>query len=346
MLHRRPNLSLAARLLSAAAGAALLAGASQDPAPVSAPEPAARAETYLGFPARGHAVRVELVDGEASVSLDGAELPAERLRQQPDRLEILADDGETVLAAVHLARGRGGFQVSERSPRVRLGMQVGVTHEGDGAPHAGEGYAIVVTGVEPGLPADLAGVRVHDMLRSIDDREELAVEDVREILAGKAPGEEVDVRVDREGRQVDLVVRLEGDVHATGDGHFALPFARPAFGIGKQGRVMFWSSKHFSREEFDPEELAQDVEILARLDETFEVQTVEGADGATEDVERQALKLTMRDIQGGAFPFRCSLQVGELEERLDRIEAQLAELLARSASADSESQGGEVLDAR
>ncbi len=340
----RPNrtVNFFARLSAAAAGIALVAG----PVPVQGPDasggrtPGASA-TYLGFPLREHSVRVELDGGETLVLLDGERLSAERLRANGDRIEILGDDCKTLLAAVELGAQRGGFHVVDAQPRVRMGVFVGKRTDGGGPSALPEGeFDVVVTAVEPGLPADRAGLRVHDVLRFIDDRQAMDVDDLREALAGKVPGEELDLLVQREGEELEVVVHLDetGPIDSQGL-PFALPFSRPAFGIGSQGRVLVWSSEHFSTADIDPADLAHDHKLFAHLRKSFQIR--EGEPGGEElefDEETSTMRVTFGgDVESahGMGTFVSSEHLTTLEARLVEIESKLELLLQRTAPADA-----------
>ncbi|MCA1777077.1 MAG: Do family serine endopeptidase [Loktanella sp.] len=66
----------------------------------------------------------------------------------------------------------------------------------------------IVTGVEPGAPAEAAGIEEGDVILSVDGE---AAEDPRKvsrIVAGLAPGSEVPVTISRDGEQIEIVLTL------------------------------------------------------------------------------------------------------------------------------------------
>ncbi|MEP6470549.1 MAG: Do family serine endopeptidase [Acidobacteriota bacterium] len=75
-----------------------------------------------------------------------------------------------------------------------------------------------VQSVEPGKPADRAGVKPGDTIVRVDD---IAVKDTRDLIgyvSGKAPGSSVRLGVIRDGRETGLTAKLaERDVAASGD---------------------------------------------------------------------------------------------------------------------------------
>ena len=66
----------------------------------------------------------------------------------------------------------------------------------------------VVTSVEPGGPAEVAGFEQYDVIRSIDGREITDTRELRLAVANRAPGETIDVKVLREGAEKTLSVKL------------------------------------------------------------------------------------------------------------------------------------------
>jgi serine protease Do len=66
----------------------------------------------------------------------------------------------------------------------------------------------IVTGIEPGAPADAAGIREGDVILSVDGE---AAEDPRQvsrIVANLSPGSEVPVSVSRNGEQIEITLTL------------------------------------------------------------------------------------------------------------------------------------------
>jgi hypothetical protein len=62
--------------------------------------------------------------------------------------------------------------------------------------------------VIPGSPADDAGLEEGDVITAVDGQSVDSVEDVRDALADKEPGDEVTFRVRRDGQEEDVVVTL------------------------------------------------------------------------------------------------------------------------------------------
>ena len=65
-----------------------------------------------------------------------------------------------------------------------------------------------VKDVSKGGGADLAGVKVNDIIVNLEQKKVAELKDIAEILAGKKPGEEVKLTVKRAGKDVELTVKL------------------------------------------------------------------------------------------------------------------------------------------
>lgn len=65
-----------------------------------------------------------------------------------------------------------------------------------------------VKDVSKGGGADLAGVKVNDIIVNLEQKKVAEIKDIAEILVGKKPGEEVKLTVKRAGKDVELTVKL------------------------------------------------------------------------------------------------------------------------------------------
>ena len=65
-----------------------------------------------------------------------------------------------------------------------------------------------VKDVSKGGGADLAGVKVDDIIVNLEQKKVAELKDIAEILAGKKPGDEVKLTVKRAGKDVELTVKL------------------------------------------------------------------------------------------------------------------------------------------
>jgi len=96
----------------------------------------------------------------------------------------------------------------------------------------------LVESIEPGQPADKAGVQHGDVIVKVDDREVETTQDLISYVSGKAPGSKVRLAVIRNGKTLDLTVSLgerrgeqaanEGNAPSNGDG------AREKIGLSVQ----------------------------------------------------------------------------------------------------------------
>ncbi len=66
----------------------------------------------------------------------------------------------------------------------------------------------LVESVEPGQPADKAGVQHGDVIVKVDDREVVTTQDLISYVSSRPPGSKVRLQVNRGGRMQDLTVEL------------------------------------------------------------------------------------------------------------------------------------------
>jgi len=91
--------------------------------------------------------------------------------------------------------------VASESFRTHSGALLGVS----GEPHA-SGLKIVT--VHPGEPADEAGVKVGDILVTFESRKVTSLEQLIEFVGTYQPRRKVDLELLRDGKVVELSVRL------------------------------------------------------------------------------------------------------------------------------------------
>ena len=89
------------------------------------------------------------------------------------------------------------------SHRAAIGAQVGTVTGADGTP-AGTG----VVAVTPGGPADRAGIRAGDVIRSLGDTPTPDAESLTQALTGARPGQSVTLTIARDGQTLTPEVRL------------------------------------------------------------------------------------------------------------------------------------------
>jgi serine protease Do len=101
-----------------------------------------------------------------------------------------------------LAKGDvwGGHYDEDPNARPLLGVR--------GSAEAGN---CVITAIFPGLPAESAGVKVGDVITAIDGRPINTFDELQRIVFHKKPGDRLKVAIDRDGKSLEIIVRLGGD---------------------------------------------------------------------------------------------------------------------------------------
>ncbi|HYI18688.1 MAG TPA: trypsin-like peptidase domain-containing protein [Solirubrobacteraceae bacterium] len=112
----------------------------------------------------------------------------------------ISADGEVVDFAVPVDTAKQVVPLLQRDGRVRrayLGIAGGLAADG-----------IQVEQVQPGSPAEKAGVRVGQAITRLDGRVVRSMEDIVEVLARRAPGDEVELEIRSGATQRTVVVTL------------------------------------------------------------------------------------------------------------------------------------------
>jgi putative serine protease PepD len=102
--------------------------------------------------------------------------------------------------------------VREVVPRLEKGDSIsrpwlGVETSDPTDPNAPAGAE--VASVVAGGPADVAGIDQGDIITELDGQQINSADDVSQIVNGKEPGDQIDVRVDRSGHDIQVQVKLE-----------------------------------------------------------------------------------------------------------------------------------------
>lgn len=235
--------------------------------------------------------KIEGRDGRISAWINGEPVDEGRIARHGDRIQILGEDGGTLREFLapgqHGAQrlelralggpeegqvmilqqpGEGGAEeqhqaivvepFQEMTPsgerRPRIGITMGQMDEGLAA-HLGldRGKVVVITGVEPDLPAARAGVRKFDVVVAVDGKSPVSEESLRDAVLAKKVGDTIVLRVRRGDATLDIPVpiALAPDTRA-----FSL-----GLGAGDDDNAAF----------FDATRLLGDFEVLAgrRLEE-------------------------------------------------------------------------------
>ncbi len=180
-------------------------------------------------------IRIE--NGEVSVEIDGEEVEVGRMEHLDDgTVKVYDEKGGNVIAEFKMG-GRDGnlrfgvgkdanemfgrlmelhgdemlkFQPDGGQPRVMLGITMTGPDEATIKRfNLRDDDVIVVERIIEGLPADRAGLRADDIIIEFDGHERLNPEKLRELLRKRNPGEKVEVRVLRDGKKKDTVIKLE-----------------------------------------------------------------------------------------------------------------------------------------
>ncbi|HUB78670.1 MAG TPA: DegQ family serine endoprotease [Bryobacteraceae bacterium] len=96
----------------------------------------------------------------------------------------------------HVSRGRLGVEIQEISPEIAQSMNLKNTR------------GVLVSGVEPGLAADKAGVKVGDVITAVNGSRVDDSNALRNRIASTPPGTDVTLTVQRDGREEQLHARL------------------------------------------------------------------------------------------------------------------------------------------
>jgi len=72
----------------------------------------------------------------------------------------------------------------------------------------------LITGVVPGSPAETAGLRPGDFILAIDGRIVGDPRDVQRLIRAGRPGEQIVIRINREGRAAEITVVLARAAHS------------------------------------------------------------------------------------------------------------------------------------
>jgi serine protease Do len=69
-------------------------------------------------------------------------------------------------------------------------------------------HGVVITEVQPGMPAEKAGVRKNDVIRKVDGQDVGNKSDLLSKIATRRPGETVELEIFRDGKTVDITATL------------------------------------------------------------------------------------------------------------------------------------------
>ena len=154
-------------------------------------------------------VRVRIEDGRATATLDGVEIPADRVSLAGGVLRVHDDAGKTIfrLDRPWLVGARGSSSAPTPGPRRIIGV---VTNPVDGALAAQldlePGAALVIESVLPENPAAAAGLKQWDVVTAIDGVSPVTLDRLRAAINAKAQTEALRLSVLRAGAPLTISV--------------------------------------------------------------------------------------------------------------------------------------------
>ncbi|MFN0057568.1 MAG: PDZ domain-containing protein [Planctomycetota bacterium] len=275
-------------------------------------------------------------DGDCKVILNGEPVTGDRLKIDGDDVTVLDKEGKTVFqfkqarlsgsdpwlgAYVWRHRDATGGGDSAPRKRVMIGINMKPVSEELAAQCGVEAdQAVVVAEVVEGYAAEQAGLKKHDIIVAIDGKSGVTTEDVTAAVSGKKSGDELRLRVLRNGQTRDIVVvAQEREVPDSNEpGLFSTHFDHEALAdsfshwtpdaLNRLGQMRFY--RHDLGNAF-PEIFFGDAKGL------------NGGGAESEPAEGAA----------GSAPQKASTasKLDRLEERLDRLEKLLERLLDKKS---------------
>lgn len=182
----------------------------------------------------GRTIELRIVgDRVEHASIDGQEVPPERIVREGRTVVLKGPDGSTIHAhtipqqtrfegrramSLQDAFRRGGQQSGPAIEAVvalePLPVMLGVSMIEPDATLRGHlglepGTATLVSAVYDELPAAAAGIEPYDVIVSVDGQTPASPDDVRRVLRDKKPGDDLKVGVIHRGQKRDVTLRLE-----------------------------------------------------------------------------------------------------------------------------------------
>jgi hypothetical protein len=174
--------------------------------------------------------KVTIKDGTVSAEVNGKALSDDRIRRKGEKIELLDKDGD-VVATFHTpgvteparnVRGRSRALSGTFTPLARTapgGMNVVVGQQIEPPPVMlgitmsedpdQDTDGVTLTSVLSGLPAEQAGLKAGDRVIEMDGQRIKGQGDLRSVIRSKKAGEELKVKVAREGEEKEITVQLE-----------------------------------------------------------------------------------------------------------------------------------------
>lgn len=114
--------------------------------------------------------------------------------------------GQWIVAPAKASRLKIGVISAQRRSIKGFGAAIGVRM--DDRPATKEGTGVRILGIAEDSPAATAGLRANDVVLELAGEKVREHRRVNEIISKRQPGEEIDVKIKREGKERNLQVRL------------------------------------------------------------------------------------------------------------------------------------------
>lgn len=174
--------------------------------------------------------KITIKDGKVSAEANGKELPDDRIRRKGDTIELLDKDGD-VVATFHTSSTTTAAPAVREHARVRTGTFTPLARTAPGGTNVVVGQqvepppvmlgitmsedpdedteGVTLTSILPGLPAEKAGLKVADRVIEMDGTKIKNQQDLRGVIRAKKAGDDLKIKVVREGQEKEITVNLE-----------------------------------------------------------------------------------------------------------------------------------------
>jgi PDZ domain len=265
-----------------------------------------------------HTYTVKIENGKVvSAEVDGKKVPKSRVKNKNGKVEILDEDGNVQKSFnVQMAHGLGraapggvmtvrpwpgqggaagqGMAMAGPQPPVMMGITMSDPSEGEG---------VMVDSVFDGLPADKAGLQVGDRIISADGKKIESQQALRDILKDKKPGDTIELKVEREGKNKNIGIKLaKFESNRLGAGGMS----GPVFTLHNGNDEAFEKAKEALQKalnEIKANENLKPDKIKAKAEQALK-EAMEALDKAKDDLSMEAGKLHdqfMQQFNDGRF---------------------------------------------